>query len=210
MTHEERVQIGSMWIAIAEMNGKEISQVSLKLMIDSVSDLPGNKIIQAMNQWIATSKQPRPPLPAEIRELVLPKSSDRDLAVDISRNIDCAISRHGWNWEEGYYGHDGQYWEDSSYNRFNTFKAAFISELGVIAWHAVCSRGGWHMVRNSANEMEEGTFIAQLRDQIECSMSLSRSGVDVTRIEMPKKQAPLDSEDSGLFLVKNLFNKEVL
>lgn len=70
-----------------------------------------------------------------------------------------------------------------------SFREAVIGELGAVAWHAICCRGGWLNLRNSSVEMDEGQFIAQLRDQIESSMALAAQGVDVTKIEMPKPKA---------------------
>ena len=56
MNQDERFKIGSMWLGIAEMNGKEISATSLGMMLDAVSDIPFEKVFNAMQSWIKESK----------------------------------------------------------------------------------------------------------------------------------------------------------
>ena len=156
-----------------------------------LSEYDFDLLMSAFDKYMRETKFSKPPTPGQIIEILSPKVSDRSVAIDLARKIDRAIAKHGWNWEQGYWHEDGQYWTIGS-RVVRSFKEAFIDELGAVAWHAVCCRGGWLNVRNSAAEMEEGQFIAQLRDQIESSMTLAARGVDVTKIEMPKPRTSID------------------
>lgn len=204
MTENYRTLIGKTWIAVAEVFGKEISKASLPLMINAVSDLNPNAVLDALNNWIKTSKLGRHPLPAEIREIVTQPLDKKSIAIELARKIDKAISRHGYNWEQGFFGADGIYWDDDKGNKFYSFKEAVISELGEIGWHVICARGGWLTLRNSSNEMDEGMFIAQMRDQIQASIQLSEQGVDVAKIDLPKKQNQLSTAGGDLVRIGKL------
>lgn len=183
MNQEMRIKVGELWLATALTFGKEIPRPALTMMLDSISDLDPEKVLDGFRKWMRESKIGRYPFPSEVRELVEGKVSSRDLAIAMARKIDKAVSKFGLYWPMGemvagsiYFLGGGRYhW---------TFKDAVIAELGPVGWHTICSRGGWAHVRNSANEMEEGTFFAQMRDQIESSYNLQKQGVDITKIKM--------------------------
>lgn len=185
MNQAERQKVGEYWLGLASMYGKEINQMALKIMLDSVSDLPAEKVLKAFNEWSMSSKQNRHPLPADIREMISPNLDQRAVANDLVRKIDRAIMKHGYVWQEGYFHENGNYWQANE-KIFVSFKEAVIEEVGPIGWHVLCSRGGWANICRSSNEMEEGQFVAQLRDQIQGSMSLAEKGIDVSQIDMPK------------------------
>lgn len=187
MNQEQRTQIGELWLTIAAMYGKEIQRPALKLLLDSVNDLPFKKIIDCLTEWPKTCKVARYPYPADVREFIYPQLNSRELAVSIARNIDKAISKYGYTWSMGYM-FEGEIWFNGGGYRHKSFKEAVIAELGEIAWHAICSRGSWEKLRNSANEMDEGTFIAQMREQIESTINLQKNGIDITKIELPNSQ----------------------
>lgn len=188
MNHEERIKVGEVWVGIAGMYDKQINPQSLRIMLDAVDDISFEKLMRAMNDWTKTSKLSRHPYPADLIAMVNPEIDKKLVAIDLARKIDKAVAKHGYNWQEGFFHSDGNYWNDDKGNKFYSFKEAVISELGEIGWHAICARGGWLRVRESANAMEEGTFIAQMRDQIQSSMALAEAGHDVTKIEMPKRE----------------------
>jgi len=134
-------------------------------------------------------------LPAELREAINPLVDKKAFATELARKIDKAISRHGYNWDKGFFGPNGIYWENDQGHIFTSFKEAVISEIGPVGWHVVCARGGWLNTRNSANEMEQGIFFAQMREQIAASLQLSEQGVDVAKIVMPTKEKTLGHPD---------------
>lgn len=188
-----RVRIGKIWIAIGEMYGKQISQSSLSIMLRAIEDLDEQDVMNALNSWVKTSKIPRPPTPAEIRNLINPVLDDKFLANDLAQRILGCVSKFGYTWDSGFFnGFDNAgkplFYFKSTNGVFSTFKEAVISEIGEIAWHVVCVRGGWQNLVESANLNLDTIFFAQLRDQIESSTRLARDGVDVTAIEYPKKK----------------------
>lgn len=198
MTDHERAQIGSTWLILAQMNGKEVQPAALSMMLDAISDLPAQKVINALNDWCAKSKAGRHPFPAELRDMVKPAIDSKALAIDLARKIDKSICDHGATWSHGcWYGEQGPFFEarvNGKTELFGTFKEAVIAELGPIGWNVICTRGGVENVLSAIREMDEGTFIAQLRDQVQSTYQLAEQGVDVTRISLPDKQSGKDHE----------------
>lgn len=185
MTQEERSKIAQQWAMVAAMHGKDLSTPLLRMMLDAVADLPASSVAKALSDWIRTSKQPRHPYPAEVRDIVNPKLDDRQVADGIARSIDRACLKHGRYWANGCMGPDGFYWEDAKKNRYGSFIEAAKADLGEVGLHAVMSRGGWEATAESSDSMEEGIFIAQMRDQVQASLALSRAGVELSQIVMP-------------------------
>lgn len=207
MTQEQRNNLGQILGAMGVMFGRnDLTPPVLSMYLDDLeaAGLSFDQAVLACTRYRRDKKNTRFPLPAQLIEVVRPQADPKVLAIDIARRIDKAVAKHGWNWEHGFFhGYhpetkDPMFYFEAFTNEgrkaFWTFKEAVIAELGEIAWHAICSRGGWQAVRESCNAMPEGMFIAQLRDQIEASVHLARSGVDVTRISLP----PPRSESKGL------------
>lgn len=196
MTQQERNLVGELWINVALMYGKEIQAPALKLFLNSVDDLQSVDILSALNKWIRVSKMGRHPFPSEIREMINPQLDSREVAMTLARMIDKAVTKFGYTWAWGEQVNGETYFKGGNEYHW-TFKEAVIAELGPLGWHAICSKGGWQNLRDSANDMEEGTFIAQLRDQIQSSHNLAKSGADLTKIEMPsQKKQELSNEGS--------------
>lgn len=189
MNQTEKAKISAYWLGLASMYGKEITSKGMEIMLEAVSDLNPNSVLNALENWVRVTTQNRHPFPSEIREMINPKIDLRAAANEIARKIDKAVFDFGYVWEGGYFDSNGnRYWLDKKGNRYESFKAAFIAELGEQAWRAVNARGGWAAVAESSNEMEEGMFIAQLRDQVQSQMLLEQKGVDVTKISFEQKE----------------------
>lgn len=156
MTNEQRQTIGKLWIAIAEMNGKEISSTALSLMLSAIQDLDAERVILALNDWARTSKQARHPLPAEIRALAAPATDpDAEAREAISRVV-AAVSKFGWS------------------NADNA--RAFTGELG---WHIVERFGGWsYLCQNLGVSIDLTTFQAQGRDLAKATISRGPQGLE--------------------------------
>lgn len=198
MNQRERTHLAEQWAGLAQMYGRELNKTSLKIMIDAVEDLELKDVICAFTEWVKTSKQSRYPLPADIRQIVQPETDDKSLAIVLARKLDKAISTHGYNWEEGYFGANGNYWEGAMRAQFPSFKEAVLSELGPIGWATIRLKGGWKQTCQSANEMEEGMFIAQTRDLVQSNMELERQGVDLAKLDMPKPKNEITSANESI------------
>jgi hypothetical protein len=167
-----------------------MNEVKLRAWADQLAGIPASSVKSAMVAFRGEQGRSKMPMPADIKARITPGSSidKRELATTLARKIDKALVAHGYVWEEGYLGVKGRYWEafvGGKRQRFESFKEAVIAELGPIAWNAICERGGWQQMISSQREMDEGQFVAQLRDQVQSSYSLAEQGVDVTRIPMP-------------------------
>lgn len=202
-SYDDRQKFAHDLVLTAKFYDKDLPFDVAKMIVDDVCDLDFNSCLNALVLYRRNKENRTWPKSADIRAIVNPKLDSRAFAVELARKIDRAVSKHGWNWSQGVYGgqhEDGShwfYWNDSAGNAYYSFQEAAIAELGDIGWHAICSRGGWSNVTSSANDMEEGMFIAQMRDQIQSSILLAESGVDITRIEMPKKPE-LDTKNGDL------------
>lgn len=187
-------EIKQMLINLARFYNHDLDASRLDLYAKVLNKYPLANVLSAGDQYMMDTKNSRFPIPPHvIMDIYKTKESDsRELAIQLVRKIDQAVIRHGGIWETGYFHERGNYWESVTGKTFLSFKEAVLDELGEIGWHAICTRGGWTSVCKSSNEMEEGVYIAQMRDQIQASISLSRQGVDVTQIEMPKQHIKIE------------------
>jgi hypothetical protein len=195
---QKRLEIATLFATMNAIYGVTMNNDAVMYQADLLVDLDLEALRKAFTSYTKTNKTNRPPTVAHIREIVNPFVDDRHVAIELARKIDRAVSRYGWTWEHGYQSHFETKW-DGGGSVHNSFKEAVICELGELGWHVICSRGGWQNTRNSSNEMEEGMFIAQMRDQIQASMSLQKAGADVSKILLPSTTKELqESQSSGL------------
>lgn len=197
LTQEQRQEVGNALILVSKLYDKALEYDVAKMIVDDLQDLECGDIIRALMVYRQNPKNSTWPRAAAIRAIIKPQPDSKDFANDLARRIDKAVSTYGYGWDAGYFSESGPYWEVRG-KIFYSFKEAVIEELGEVGWHVICSRGGWLNVRNSANEMDEGIFIAQMRDQIQSSYSLMKQGIDITQIEMPRKSELALVKDNGL------------
>lgn len=204
MTQEQRNNLGQILMAMGIMYGRnDLTPPVLSMYLDDLeaAGLSFDQAVQAVTRYRRESKNTRFPLPSQLIETLRPTSDPKALANDLARRIDKSLTSHGYLWHHGYF-HD---YDDNRQpicrfeantpegkKVFWTWKEAVIAELGEIGWHAICSRGGWDALAQSQREMPEGMFIAQLRDQVDASITLVRQGVDVTQIALPAPKNRVD------------------
>lgn len=185
MTKEERIIVGGRWLSLAQMHGRDISAAGLTEMLNAVMDLPGDRLMAAMDQWVKNSLFPRHPTPAELRLTIEPLLNPRDLAVATIGRIKEAVRMFGWPKP--------------------TAAREFIGDAG---WLFVERAGGWQAVCESPDlNLNDTGVVAQLRDSIESDIKLERSGVDMSRplIEQMKERRGLESASE---IVKRLVPKK--
>ncbi len=190
MTKEERIRIGEFWLGLASMYGREITKPALTIMLNAVEDLPYAKVLSALEDWSREPNHKSHPLPGDIRAKINPTVEDRDVAVELARKIDRCALKFGSYWEQGYFSGEGTYWNDILGGTHWSFEAAVKASIGEIGWSVVVARGGWANIVRSADEMDEGQFIAQLRDQVQSTLAMSRAGVDLARLGLPTPENP--------------------
>jgi hypothetical protein len=189
MNPEARKKIAYELEAMSVYYSKQLNPQALSMMVSDLEDLPAELVLMAIKKYRQNPKNRTFPLPAQIREIIHPSADDRAVSIELSRKILKALGTHGWSWQHGYYENGKPYFEDDKGNRFETFQQAVVSELGLIGWEIVESRGGWQNLATMANEQEEGIYQAQLRDQIEAAIKNKKSGVDVSKLSLPSPEA---------------------
>lgn len=205
MTSEQKNEVARLYNATCKVFDKVLDADVLKMQVEDLADLPFEKVMRALIDYRRNAKNTTWPRANKIREIINPKIDTKDLAVELSRKIDKAISKFGWGWSEGVFINGETYFLGGGKYHW-TFKDAVIAELGEIGWHVIATRG-WIQLRNSANEMNEGVFIAQLQNQVQSSLNLASQGVDITKIELPSSKKK-ETEIAFDFSKNNL--KEVI
>jgi hypothetical protein len=155
MNSQERVKVGEFWIGLAQMYGKDIPQIALKIMLDAVSDISGNEIMIALEEWSKNSKQNRHPLPGELREILRKELSIDAKANESANKIRQAITKFGWP-------------EPDKAKEF----------MGDLAWAIVIRFGGWQYIcQNHGVDLNPLTFHAQARDSAKSILEQGNLGV---------------------------------
>jgi hypothetical protein len=187
MSQEERSRLAEYWLNLAVMYGKDIPRPTLRLMVDAVCDLGFGPIMGALEKWAKTPGKHSYPLPGDIRGILMPEIDLKAVAVALARKIDNCVSKHGWAWDQGVFSEDTMIFMGGD-RPHATFKEAVIAELGPIGWEIIRQKGGWASTCRSANEMEEGMFIAQTRDLVHATLQLESQGVNLQQLGMPTKE----------------------
>lgn len=192
----------------AEYYNQPIRPEVILMFVEDFSGYRVEEVIKAYSQYRKNPKNTKAPLPAQIIALMNPEIDSKEIAIELSRKIDRVISKFGWNWQEGVFINGNIYFEGGGKYHW-TFEEAVKAELGEVGLHIVNSRG-WTHLRNSANSMPEGTFIAQLREQIQSSVSLAKQGVDLTKLEFSKNDSEkIEFKNQNQELQKLLKGREI-
>lgn len=156
MTAEERQRVGTAWVDIAEIIGAKITRQQISRMIDSVDHLPASRVIEFLNDWLASPNARKLPLPADILQAMGERINPRAEAVEAATRIIQAVSDFGW--------------AQGSKAR------PFIGELG---WRAVERIGGWsYLCENLGTTLPLTTIQAQVRDLCESTILRAQSGLN--------------------------------
>ena len=175
-TNIEKKEFSKYFVATCKMFNQQVEADVVAMIILDLDDLNFNSCLEALHSYRRDPKNKFWPKAADIRSIVNPEIDPRDLAIQTAKKIDYAVAKHGGYWEQGIYTRSGAVvWEGGGQTHLS-FKDAVIAEIGDIGWHYVCSRGSWANVRNAANEMEEGIFIAQTRDFLLSSIRMKQQG----------------------------------
>lgn len=201
---DEKFYFSKILVLTAKAYGKEIPTDLAQLIITDVEDLPFEKCLYALQVYRRDPKNKFWPKASDIREIVDPKYDHRAIANELVRKIENAVAKFGYPWEVGYFSSSGElYWLDSQNNIFKSFEEAVKSELGEIGYHVIASRGGWMNVRESVKKMDEGTFVAQMREQIIATITLRQRGIDITKLAMPRSK---ETEENAVLIKLGLKN----
>lgn len=176
MTKQERIEVGQSWIGLAQMYGRDIPQIALKIMLDAIDDLPSKEIIHALVDWSRNSKQNRHPLPAELREMLKKELSIEARANEAANRIRQAITRIGWS-------------EPVKAKEF----------MGDLAWAIVERSGGWtYICENHGVDLNPLTFHAQARDSAKAIIESSKLGHIDRPMLLDERKGNLESIGNGI------------
>lgn len=204
MNQENRKRIAYELEAMSVYYSKQLNPQALSMMVSDLEDLPSDLVLMAIKKYRQDPRNKTFPLPAQIREIIYPRTDDRAVAVELSRKLLKALNKHGWSWEHGYYHNGKPYFEDDRGNVFPSFREAVVSELGEVGWDIIESRGGWQNFSTMANEQEEGIYQAQLRDQIESVIKNKKAGLDVSKYSLPNPEVESVKALIGRMTIKTI------
>ncbi len=180
---------------------RPVSDIVLKMYADDLNDLPFDLVMRALESYRLDPKNRTLPIPAQIRAILNPNIEERSFSVLLARSLMKACATHQEAWTTGFWSEKGNYFEDDKGNLFWTWKEAIISECGEISYDVVRNRGGWERLCESYWEMDEGQFLAQLRDDIQSLLNLKKSGVQLNQIAAPTKEnQKLEQKNMGELL----------
>lgn len=154
MTQEERTQVATAWLTLAQIYGKDVPPQAMTMMINAVSDLPVEKVLRAIDEWSRVSKQPRHPFPAEVRDLAGAGVSLDAEATAAATRIQDAITKFG-------------------YMR-GTEARVYVGTLG---WEVVRRFGGWQRVCEMVGvDYDKSAFLAHAKSIAKSEAEYARAG----------------------------------
>lgn len=143
MTQEERDKLKISWVQLSAYYGRKIDDGVLNLYVEDLEDLNFESVVQAMTSYRRDPKNRMLPLPAQIRDIVSPEPTDRDLAEKMLERVMAAIRHHG-------------------YMNYESAKA----DIGDEAWTVVERMGGWYSICTNPDH-NPGVFRAQFLNAAE-------------------------------------------
>lgn len=174
-------------IQLAEYYERHMTRSLLVMYSEDLKTLSLAEFEAACRAWRENPANTRFPLPGQLKEIVRPKRLDSRMeALDLAKKISAAIVKHGYVWEMGF-RHNGRTWFSGAGVNFPDFKSAVNAELGGTAWELIRRRGGWQRIHDEYFASEEGTFTAQLRDQLEAVIIKARMGTLEDRVPLPEQ-----------------------
>jgi hypothetical protein len=187
-------------IQMAKFYDHDISEQALDLYIQVFKPFSFEQVKHAAMSYMADTKNSRFPIPPHKIMDIYKKAQpdDREVGVELARTVYSLVVNRGLNWQDGFWSEHGNYFEGNRGDFKASFKDAFISVTGPIAWNAVQKFGGWERVCDACNNMDQGIFVAQFRDHVQTVMSMSKNGIDVSKLDMPQKKT-----EHGLISAKN-------
>lgn len=165
MNHEERNTIARRWMALAATHGKIFNKEAWTMMLDSVGDLPYERLKNALEGWLAGPKARTFPFPIDLREMIVPPVNDDDVAREAASRVIAAVTKFGW-----------------------AQPGAAKEWVGELGWVGVVRAGGWQYICENLGrrELPHGMFQAQLRDICLTVWRRAKAGVHDQPIALPQ------------------------
>lgn len=139
----------------ADYYGRVLKPEVLVMMANDLRDLDLCEIKKAFEVYRINSKNLRFPLPAEIREIILPQVNTKNAAETLASKIISAIKKHD------------VYWQMELKEKFDE---TILEAFGIPGSSVIQRRGGWSVFCNEFWASDADTFRAQLRDECEANI----------------------------------------
>lgn len=142
MTQDERNKVGTMIAYTAQYYGREFKKEVIALMVSDLEDLSATDILGAYNTYRKDPRSKYFPLPAQIRDMIVPAINPEAEARELLGRIKTAITQFGY--DQG---------------------SAARTYCGEVAWQLVRDHGGWFNLCNS-DFLTNDSMQAQARNRI--------------------------------------------
>lgn len=154
MSPEQRSQLTALIVATSMYYGQQLPDSVIRLYVEDLEDLPFERIVWAIREARRDPKTTRFPLPAIIRDKVMPADLSDGECLIASGRIIGAVSAIG---------------------PYEPARAReYIGELG---WEIVKLEGGWEEVCQKLTYDNEATLKAQWRNTAKAVVQRMRAGV---------------------------------
>ena len=197
MTPEQLIQVKEKLFLTCLAMGKELPQPVVTMFGEDLKDLPFDATMMAIDSYRRDGKNRQAPMPGQIRDMVLPKVEDKDQARDCAALILKAISRRGYYWAGGSMMDGVCRFEGNSGVFHETFETACKEFCGDLAWEVIQRFGGWQRLCEVANDSQDTTLMAQLRDLADSLQKKARAGSLDQPPGLPASQNSVPQLDQG-------------
>lgn len=192
MNQNERAQLLEYMVALSAYYQRPLSDVTLKMYADDLSDLPLNAVLKAYDGYRRDPKNRTMPLPAQIRAILDVSLGDHDQVQQALALIkECVIEKQS-TWLVGYYwgkhpetGEDLFYFEGKN-KTFWTWREAAADYFGPLGLKMVDHVGGWQRVCEMFNENLESVIWSQLLKSGESVVNIHKAGKQDELPQLPK------------------------
>lgn len=158
-------QMKLVWDAITDCYGRSKELGAMMAKMSTKEGLTSSDIYSAWQEWMRQGKSTMPTF-GDLLKIIRPESNTnaRQLATQIASIIPQLISKHGYYWQDGCFGSDGNiYYLGANDYAYASFEEAVQSYLGDFAhvvtrdWKSICAT--W--------DDNPTTNFAQIRDRFE-------------------------------------------
>jgi len=162
MTSEQKNSIAKLYFEIGELHGRVLSKDTLITLVNSFDDLNFEVVFKTMKDWLLNGTHF--PLPAHIRQKILPsKNESDDISEAVNRSL-AAVSKFGY---------------------CNSEQAKIY--IGALGWQIIQGMGGWvHLCETLGIETPIGVMRKQMLDYGETVWKRVKRGEHNTPPELPE------------------------
>jgi hypothetical protein len=159
MNDQNRKEAKLLWLQLSAFYQVKLEPFVFDMYLDDIADAGLNygELVHAMKLYRRNPKNRRPPLPADLIDLIKPAISDDAQARDTAARIVGAVKKFG--------NPPGERWLPEW--------RTYVGEIGLLA---IQRRGGWAALCESLRDDQIPFVESQFRELVKSLMSLDRAG----------------------------------